>query len=271
MKFLLLSAFLFVTMLSHFSNCSRDRRSRLFVFIAFAFVLCVSLNTRNAHAQQQQSAQAVLNNASVIKLVRAGFKEKTVIAIIRTRPTQFDLSPDRLIELKHSGVSEQIILAMLARTEPDMIVEDDWSDDSFFKDSDNPARSKKGSRDGDGGTSIFGSSGGASARSRTGGVGGGAEGNTETTGNATVRILRPPVEEGGAPKLEKTPTLTNDSIVELVEAGFSEGTIIRRIQQSPADFDLTPQKLAELRKRRVTEPVINAMREAMGEEEKQKQ
>ncbi|MGA9995747.1 MAG: hypothetical protein WBP93_10045 [Pyrinomonadaceae bacterium] len=228
------------------------------------------MSVQTIHAQQQ-NAQAVLNNAAVIKLVRAGFKEKTVIAIIRTRPTQFDLTPDRLIELKRSGVSEQIILAMLARTEPGFIVDDEWGDDPYFKDSDNPTRSKKGSGTGDGSTGIFGSSGGSSASSRTGGIGGGAEGNTDTTGSATVRILRPPLEEGGAPKLEKTPTLTNDSIVELVEAGFSEGTIIRRIQQSPAEFDLTSQKLAELRKRRVTEPVINAMREAMGEEEKQKQ
>ena len=84
-----------------------------------------------------------------------------------------------------------------------------------------------------------------------------------TSGSATVRIVRPPREEGGSPQLERTPTLNNDSIVGMVEAGFSEGTIIRRIEQSPADFDLTAPKLAELRKHRVTEPVIDAMRAAM--------
>jgi hypothetical protein len=86
-----------------------------------------------------------------------------------------------------------------------------------------------------------------------------------------VRIIRPPAEAGGggAAKLERTPTLTNDSVVELVEAGFSEGTIVRRIEQSPVEFDLSPAKLAELRKRRVGEPVINAMRAAMGEDAKE--
>ncbi|HMF58127.1 MAG TPA: hypothetical protein VK619_17420, partial [Pyrinomonadaceae bacterium] len=68
-----------------------------------------------AGSAQSQNSEAPLTNASVIKLVRAGFRERTIIAIIRTRPAQFDLSPDRLIELKHSGVSEQIILAMIAR------------------------------------------------------------------------------------------------------------------------------------------------------------
>jgi hypothetical protein len=93
---------------------------------------------------------------------------------------------------------------------------------------------------------------------------GGHEGETTTTGSATVRIIRPPSEAGGAAlKLEKTPTLTNESIIQLVEAGFSEGTIIKRIEDSPSDFDLSPSKLDELRKRRVTDPIIAAMTAAM--------
>jgi hypothetical protein len=53
--------------------------------------------------------------------------------------------------------------------------------------------------------------------------------------------------------------------VELIEAGFSEGTIIRRIEQSPVEFDLSPTKLADLRKRRVTEKILSAMKVASGE------
>ncbi|MBA3247788.1 MAG: hypothetical protein H0T63_06855, partial [Pyrinomonadaceae bacterium] len=60
--------------------------------------------------------------------------------------------------------------------------------------------------------------------------------------------------------------LTNDAVVQLVEAGFSEGTIVRRIEQSPVEFDLSETKLAELRRRRVTEPVIAAMKAAMSED-----
>jgi hypothetical protein len=89
------------------------------------------------------------------------------------------------------------------------------------------------------------------------------------SGSATVRILRPPTEAGGntsAAKLEKTKSLTNETIVELVEAGFSEGTIIRRIEQSPVEFDLAAAKLDELRKRRVTDKVLAAMKAAMGED-----
>ena len=55
--------------------------------------------------------------------------------------------------------------------------------------------------------------------------------------------------------------------MELVEAGFSEGTIIRRIEQSPVEFDLSPAKIAELRKRRVSDRVLSAMKAAAGEDE----
>ena len=71
-----------------------------------------------------------------------------------------------------------------------------------------------------------------------------AETNEGTvTGSATVRILKPESEAGAGatPKLERTPVLDNDGVIRLVEAGFSEGTIIKRIQESPVDFDLSRQ------------------------------
>jgi hypothetical protein len=89
-------------------------------------------------------------------------------------------------------------------------------------------------------------------------------------GSATVRIIKAPVEggegAGAAPKLEKTPTLNNEAVIKLVEAGFSEGTIIKRIEESPVDFDLSPGKLDELYKKRVTDAIIAAMTAAMGKD-----
>jgi hypothetical protein len=206
-----------------------------------------------------------LTNAEVIKLVRAGFKEKTVIAIIRTRPVQFDLSPDRLIELKRSGVSENIILNMLAGDGTAFGAGDDWND-PFFDDS---SSKKKGNSTADGGTDIFGMNGGSNSRTKQRGAGGSSGGDSQTTGSATVRIVRPPLEAGGKPQLEKTPTLTNNSIMELVEAGFSEGTIVRRIENAPAEFDLSAPKLAELRRRRVSDRIIAAMTAAMADDSTQ--
>ena len=241
--------------------------------LALVFVAAAAVPAR-AQAPRQSAAAATLTNASVVKLVRAGFREKTVIAIINARPVSFDLSPDRLIELKKAGVPERVILAMLARSEAGDFASDDWDDDGmplggFERAGRQGAPGAPGSDPGE--TNIFGSSGGSSGRTRSRGGSGGGDTDTLTTGSASVRIIRPPAEGGGAQqsKLERTPTLTNDSVVEMVEAGFSEGTIVRRIEQSPVEFDLSAAKLAELRKRRVTEPVINAMRAAMGEDAKE--
>lgn len=222
------------------------------------------------------ASTTTLTNASVLKLVRAGFREKTLIAIINARPASFDLSPDRLIELKKGGVPERVILAMLARMESIDFASDDWDDEmrlggGFERPGGRPGAQGPPAAD-PGAVNIFGSAGGSSGRTRTRSGNGGDDTDTMTTGSASVRIIRPPAEAGGAAqqsKLERTPTLTNDSVVELVEAGFSEGTIVRRIEQSPVEFDLAPAKLAELRKRRVGEPVINAMRAAMGEDAKE--
>jgi hypothetical protein len=211
-----------------------------------------------------------LTNASVVKLVRAGFREKTVIAIIAARPVNFDLTPERLIELKKSGVSEHVILAMIARAESVDLASEEWDDTPLDEGAGAPGR-QTGSGSDPGSANIFGSSGGAHGRTRTRNQSGGADNDTQTVGSASVRIMRPPAEGGGdsQSKLERTPTLTNDSVVELVEAGFSEGTIVRRIEQSPVEFDLSPAKLTDLRKRRVSDPVIAAMRAAMGEEQNQ--
>src|SRR6185503_8790316 len=193
--------------------------------------------------QAQTKDEGPMTNAEVIKLVKAGFKEKTIVLIIASRIPNFDLSSDRMIQLKRAGVNENIIVAMLARQEGnDVPTDDSWGDDPFFNskvDSKNGGTKGSGS---DGSTNIFGSSSGARQKNST------------------------RTENGSASKLEKTKSLTNETIVELVDAGFSEGTIIRRIEQSPVEFDLAADKLEVLRKRRVSDKVLAAMKAAMGED-----
>lgn len=211
-----------------------------------------------------------MKNAEVVKLVKAGFKEKTILTIIASRLPDFDLSSDRMIQLKRAGVSENIIIGMLARQEGMDVPTDDpsWGDDSFFNSKLDPKSdgSEKGTEPG---TNIFGSSTGSRQSTRSRGGNGSGSGESQLSGSATVRILKPASEAGGPDgptKLEKTKSLTNESIVELVDAGFSEGTIIRRIEQSPVEFDLAPEKLDALRKKRVTDKVLTAMKAAMGED-----
>jgi hypothetical protein len=233
--------------------------TKLTVRVALGFALILGLGQ---FCRSQDRRENPLTNTSITRLVRAGFKEKTVIAIVQSRPNVFQLDPEHLIDLKRHGVSENIILAMLSAQTGVAYSEEGWDDDTFFK-GNSPARGENSQ----GSTDIFGSGGESSSQVRGRGMSGGNSGSVLTTGSATVRILRPPAEAGGQPlKLEKTPTLNNESIVELVEAGFSEGTIIKRIENSPAEFDLSPAKLEELRKRRVSEAIISAMTTAMADD-----
>lgn len=219
-------------------------------------------------AQGQGSNNSTpMTNAEVVKLVKAGFKEKSIISIINARPSIFNLSTERMIELKRNGVSERVILAMLSRQEGMDLADDSWGEDPFFNGSVDPKRNDQSRaqvpRDG-ASTDIFGSSGGVKGETRSRGGNGSFNDDTITTGSATVRIIKPPAEANTPAKLERTPTLTNASVIELVEAGFSDGTIIRRIEQSPVEFDLSPGQLSELRNRRVSDKLLTAMRSAMG-------
>jgi len=235
---------------------------------ALPLLICLILLPSVATAQAP-SGDGPLTNAAVVKLVRAKFKESTIISIIESRNSRFDLSTERMIDLKRSGVSEKIILAMLAHQQG-LDIGSLWDDDAFSDSGFNQKEPFPGQSAPDSGgtsTDIFGSSGGSRGGTRSRGGNSSASGDTLTTGSATVRILRPPSEAGAPVKLEKVATLTNESIVELIEAGFSEGTIVRRIEQSPVEFDLSPSKIAELRKSRVTDKVLSAMKAAAGEDE----
>jgi hypothetical protein len=211
-----------------------------------------------------QKSDGPLTNAAVVRLVKAGFKEKTIVTIINNRPSDFKLDTEHLIELKRSGVNENIILAMLSSQMGTVFIdEDEWSSESLFKDLKKPNTGEPRTQDGG---NIFGSGSSSQSSTRSRGGLGGDQNEGNLSGSATVRIIKPQTEAGesASPKLEKTPTLTNEGVIKLVEAGFSEGTIIKRIEESPVDFDLSPAKLDELFKRRVTDAIIAAMRAAMG-------
>lgn len=225
----------------------------------------------------EAAKREVLTNDSIISLVRAQFKEKTILALLRTSPVAFDLTAPKLIQLKKNGVNETVIQAMIQRQ---AVATDSLSlrDDEFFKADDEaffnspqrlPLPDFKRPNAKDSGTAqdtdIFGSRSGGQSQSRSrGGVSGDRSGTSEITGSATVRIIKPPTE-GGEPRLERAPRLNNQHVVDMVQAGFSEGTILRRIEMEQVEFDLSSKAIEELRKNRVSDKVVKAMRTAMDE------
>jgi hypothetical protein len=79
-----------------------------------AIVLCAFLVCGAACAQQAQAARKPLTNADVIKMVQAGLAESAIVATIQANPGSYDISPDGLIALKKSGVTDAEINAIVS-------------------------------------------------------------------------------------------------------------------------------------------------------------
>jgi hypothetical protein len=221
----------------------------------------------------------ILTNESIINLSKAGFKERTIITLIRTSDTAFDISTLKLVELKKRGVNERVIAEMIERANYGSAAKrlTTLRDDEFFaKDDDaffngpifKELPSEKEAKQKENEAMIFGSQSGSGSKTRSRGFGPNGERSqqSETMGSATVRIIRPPGEAGGGePKLQRAPKLDNKGILEMIQAGFSEGTVIRKIESSQVDFDLSPSAIEDLRKNRASERIIDAMKSAMDE------
>ena len=79
------------------------------ILLLFSSSLCLA-------AQGTQAKP--LTNADVIKMVKAGLDESTILLAIKNRTSQFDTSPDALIDLKTQGVPQNVINAMLGAHAP---------------------------------------------------------------------------------------------------------------------------------------------------------
>ena len=250
--------------------------------LALVLLLTLAAVAQDLPSQASQASQGrreVLTNESVINLSRAGFKERTIVTLIRTSETAFDISTPKLVELKKRGVNERIISEMIERTNSGEAMRrlttlrnDDFfskADEDFFNGSSifKEVPTEKEAKQKEDEALLFGSkSGGNSkARSRGWGPNGERSQNAEVMGSASVRIIRPAGEGGAQPKLERAPKLDNHGVLEMVQAGFSEGTIIRKIEAAQVDFDLSAKALVELKQNRVSERIIKAMTTAMDE------
>jgi hypothetical protein len=68
------------------------------------FLLAVSLH-----------AQELFNNETILKLVKAGIGEATIVGMVNQQPGNYALSADDMIALKRAGVSDRLIAAMVVR------------------------------------------------------------------------------------------------------------------------------------------------------------
>src|SRR5215471_2600961 len=176
---------------------------------SFCLVTILALaSTGAADAQNPtDNKREVLTNESIINLSKAGFKDRTIINLIRNSETAFDISTHKLVELKKRGVNEKVINEMVERTNYRVAAQrlNSLRDDEFFSKDDEaffnapifkevPTEKEAKRREDE--AMIFGSQSGSGSRNRSRGMGpnGDRSQQSETTGSASVRIIRPPGE-----------------------------------------------------------------------------
>jgi len=59
-----------------------------------------------------------LVNADIVKMVKAGLDEETIVLAIQNKPSAFETSPEELIRLKEQGVTQPVLKAMLNVSQP---------------------------------------------------------------------------------------------------------------------------------------------------------
>jgi len=61
------------------------------------------------------NAQDPLTNETILKLVKAGIGEDTIVGMVNQQPGKYSLSADGLVALKTAGVSDKILAAMIVK------------------------------------------------------------------------------------------------------------------------------------------------------------
>ncbi len=62
--------------------------------------------------------QLSMNNDSVIKMVKAGMSDGIIVSTIDSQPAHFTLSANDMIALKQASVSDKVMAAMIAKSNP---------------------------------------------------------------------------------------------------------------------------------------------------------
>jgi len=57
------------------------------------------------------SAQEVLTNEAIVKMVKSGLGEELVVSMVQSQPGKYSIEPDDLLKLKREGVLETVLSA----------------------------------------------------------------------------------------------------------------------------------------------------------------
>lgn len=79
--------------------------------LAILLTLSILFLSSGATAQQDKTP---LTNDDIVKMLKVGLPESTVVTVIQVSPTNFDTSPEAIQRLRKKGASQKVIEAVLA-------------------------------------------------------------------------------------------------------------------------------------------------------------
>lgn len=85
--------------------------------ITVTTITCLGLSVMASAAilSGRLSVQEVLTNEAIVKMVKAGLSDKTIVTVIQQQPANFSVKPEDLLLLKEAGVPTAVIEAMVAK------------------------------------------------------------------------------------------------------------------------------------------------------------
>lgn len=82
----------------------------------FLVSICAFLFASSLLAQEQKKESKILRDADIVLMTQNHFDDETLVKVIESSETDFDISSDALIDLKNQGVSPTVLRAMLEAT-----------------------------------------------------------------------------------------------------------------------------------------------------------
>jgi hypothetical protein len=117
-----------LSLITLFALLSLAGTIRYFVLNPISFYRAdVSRNTAESLAQARAAAgglsklmvrksRTTMDNSAILKLCKAGVGSSVIVKMIHTSIPDYDIGANSIIELKHQGVDESVILAMIDAT-----------------------------------------------------------------------------------------------------------------------------------------------------------
>ena len=89
--------------------------------ITAPLLLVLTLQTPAAAGQQSSEGRTLragrlLTNDSIVRLVKAGVDDETILHMVDTQPGKYSLGVDDVIRLKQAGVSDEVLDGMLSQS-----------------------------------------------------------------------------------------------------------------------------------------------------------